>query len=44
MDKRDIDEANAIINFREREMGWKDWAIMLGVGALVYFVVSILRS
>lgn len=44
MDKRDIDEANRILDFQEREMGWKDLVLWIGVTALVYFVASVIAS
>lgn len=44
MDKRDIDEANQILDFQESETGWKVWAAVFAAGALLYFIVSVIRS
>lgn len=42
MDHRDIDEANQIIDFRERTMTWKHWAIIAAVNLVVFGFFSII--
>ena len=34
--KEDLAEANAILDFRERTLGVKDWAIIAAVGFVSY--------
>ncbi len=40
MRKPVITEADAIIEFREREMTWKHWAILAAVGMFTYWFFS----
>lgn len=40
VDKRDIDEANAILEFCYRELTWKDWAWLAVAGLVIYIFVT----